>query len=40
LKPGDRISNFSIKRGEAGGRMYVDNLEFVREGGSRPPEMK
>jgi hypothetical protein len=40
LKPGDRISNFSIKRGEAGGRMYVDNLEFVREGGHRPTELK
>ena len=39
-KPGDRISNFSIMRGEAGGRMYVDNLEFVREGGRRPPELK
>jgi RNA polymerase sigma factor (sigma-70 family) len=39
-KPGDRVSNFSIKRGEAGGRMYVDNLEFGREGGRRPPELK
>ena len=29
-KPGDVISSLAIKAGQAGGTMYIDNLELVR----------